>query len=153
MVQLVTSLPVTQMPGVRFPVAEDLIIIFKISRQSVLNQIYIYIWVRSSVVEHGIADPMVAGSIPVTPFRYIECIYPRQSRWSGYQVFTLATRVRFPDEECLLHIEYNWKLWRNWQRVGFQTRRLGVRLPLASAYIHTSIYVISFDMRAWSSWL
>ena len=25
-------------------------------------------WVRSSVVEHGIADPMVAGSIPVTPF-------------------------------------------------------------------------------------
>ena len=28
----------------------------------------IYIWVRSSVVEHGIADPMVAGSIPVTPF-------------------------------------------------------------------------------------
>ena len=23
---------------------------------------------RSSVVEHGIADPMVAGSIPVTPF-------------------------------------------------------------------------------------
>ena len=24
------------------------------------------------------------------------------------------------------------KLWRNWQRVGFQTRRLGVRLPLAS---------------------
>ena len=24
-------------------------------------------WVRSSVVEHGIADPMVAGSIPVTP--------------------------------------------------------------------------------------
>ncbi len=24
--------------------------------------------VRSSVVEHGIADPMVAGSIPVTPF-------------------------------------------------------------------------------------
>ena len=65
------------MPGVRFPVAEDLIIIFKISRQSVLNEIYIYIWVRSSVVEHGIADPMVAGSIPVTPFRYIECIYPR----------------------------------------------------------------------------
>ncbi len=29
------------------------------------------IWVRSSVVEHGIADPMVAGSIPVTPFFYI----------------------------------------------------------------------------------
>ncbi len=28
-------------------------------------------WVRSSVVEHGIADPMVAGSIPVTPF----CFY------------------------------------------------------------------------------
>ena len=26
------------------------------------------------------------------------------------------------------------KLWRNWQRVGFQTRRLGVRLPLASLY-------------------
>ena len=25
-------------------------------------------WVCSSVVEHGIADPMVAGSIPVTPF-------------------------------------------------------------------------------------
>ena len=25
----------------------------------------------SSVVEHGIADPMVAGSIPVTPFLYI----------------------------------------------------------------------------------
>ena len=32
--------------------------------------IYIYIWVRSSVVEHGIADPMVAGSIPVTPFTF-----------------------------------------------------------------------------------
>ena len=29
MVKLVTTLPVTQMPGVRFPVAEDLIIIFK----------------------------------------------------------------------------------------------------------------------------
>ena len=24
-------------------------------------------WVCSSVVEHGIADPMVAGSIPVAP--------------------------------------------------------------------------------------
>ena len=31
----------------------------------------IYIWVRSSVVEHGIADPMVAGSIPVAPFLMI----------------------------------------------------------------------------------
>ena len=28
------------------------------------------------------------------------------------------------------------KLWRNWQRVGFQTRRLGVRLPLASLQFH-----------------
>ncbi len=29
--------------------------------------IYIKLWVCSSVVEHGIADPMVAGSIPVAP--------------------------------------------------------------------------------------
>ena len=46
---------------------------------------------------------------------------PRQSRWSGYQVFTLATRVRFPDEEIFYIIIY--------------IRRLGVRLPLASIMI------------------
>ena len=31
------------------------------------------------------------------------------------------------------HHQHSVKLWRNWQRVGFQTRRLGVRIPLASA--------------------
>ena len=30
-------------------------------------------WVSSSVVEHGIADPMVAGSIPVLPFIFFLC--------------------------------------------------------------------------------
>ena len=30
---------------------------------------------RSSVVEHGIADPMVAGSIPVAPYIYLNNIF------------------------------------------------------------------------------
>ena len=40
------------------------------SNPTASNNIYIlYIMrVRSSVVEHGIADPMVTGSIPVVPF-------------------------------------------------------------------------------------
>ncbi len=37
-------------------------------------------WVRSSVVEHGIADPMVAGSIPVTPFCFVHDIYIYQQK-------------------------------------------------------------------------
>ena len=35
----------------------------------------LHAWVRSSVVEHGIADPMVAGSIPVTPSLYMIIIH------------------------------------------------------------------------------
>ena len=40
-------------------------------------------WVCSSVVEHGIADPEVAGSIPVAPFVnkiYIYCAF--LAEWS-----------------------------------------------------------------------
>ena len=39
-----------------------------LSSFSTLDSMITSTWVRSSVVEHGIADPMVAGSIPVTPF-------------------------------------------------------------------------------------
>ena len=40
------------------------------------------------------------------------------------------------------HHQHSVKLWRNWQRVGFQTRRLGVRIPLASA---PAVFFFSFS--------
>ena len=44
------------------------------------------------------------------------------------------------------------RVWRNWQRVGFQTRRLGVRVPLPSMrYFHLNKQ--KKCTRAWSSWL
>ena len=47
----------------------------------------------------------------------------------GQDTWFSPTRPGFDSRTRKFHVL---KLWRNWQRVGFQTRRLGVRLPLAS---------------------
>ena len=51
---------------------------------------------RSSVVEHGIADPMVAGSIPVTPFhQFLVSLDGQDTRFSPWRPgFDSRTRNR-----------------------------------------------------------
>ncbi len=54
-------------------------------------------WVRSSVVEHGIADPMVAGSIPVSPFCFVHDIYISTKKVRGYGATVNASDSRPED--------------------------------------------------------
>ena len=102
-----------------------------------INYIYINILlinntrVCSSVVEHGIADPEVAGSIPVAP-----CMINKYIRVSlvGQDMWFSPTRPGFESRtRNTLILIYEAMAQR--QRVGFQTRRLGVRIPLASEHI------------------
>jgi hypothetical protein len=37
------------------------------------------------------------------------------------------------------------ELWRNWQRVGFQIRRLGVQIPLASLLYLCELGLVGYD--------
>ena len=54
---------------------------------------------RSLVVEYGIADAEVTGSIPVVPYPFMLCLFRISLVRSGYLVFTQATRVQIPDAE------------------------------------------------------
>ena len=102
--------------------------------------------VHSSAVERRIADPEVAGSIPVAPCSRLAQLVERKTL--NLVVVGSSPTVGVSTEPMA-----------QWQRVGFQTRRLGVRIPLGSwsffcfytLCIRTSQKPHCRRVRAWSS--
>ena len=74
--------------------------------------------VHSSAVEHGIADPGVAGSIPAAPWSRLAQLVERKTLNLVVEGSSPSVGIREPMAQR--------------QRVGFQTRRLGVQIPLGS---------------------
>ena len=88
--------------------------------------------VHSSAVERRIADPEVAGSIPAAPFSRLAQLVERKTL--NLVVVGSSPTVGVSTEPMAQR-----------QRVGFQTRRLGVRIPLGSRSL---LVFISFSSSA-----
>ena len=87
---------------------------------------------HSSAVERRIADPEVAGSIPVAPFP------SRLAQLVERKTLNLVVVGSSPTVGMQEPMAQR-------QRVGFQTRRLGVQIPLGSLFFLRSAFLPSTE--------